>query len=165
MVWSKYDVTPRTTTSLNTNILGQFQDTEISDQHFHDSSVLGKINHLENINGPDIVYAAHQYAKLYEDPIRPHGEAVKRIGRYLKVPDKMGINTPPRDSDVKVWADADFSSNIFWRKLRMIHTRHVLARYLLHYIWGVHLCENCNSRQRFPSDILIVSILYSVNNS
>ena len=44
-----------------------------------------------------------------EDPRKLHGEAVNRIGRYLKGTDKMGIYIHPRDSDVKVWSDTYFN--------------------------------------------------------
>ena len=55
----------------------------------------------------------HQCAQLSENTIKPHGEDVNRIGRYVKVTDKMGICIRPRDSDIKVWEDDCLSSNCF----------------------------------------------------
>ena len=40
-------------------------------------------------------------------------EADNKIGCYLKENYKMGIYIHPCDSDVKVWADSDFSGNWF----------------------------------------------------
>ena len=62
MVLSKSYATPRTSLYLAINILGNFQDTEKSDQQFHYRSVIGKLNYLENITQPDIAYAVHQCA-------------------------------------------------------------------------------------------------------
>ena len=45
---SNYDTNPKTTAALATNILGNFQDTEKFDQHFHYRSFIGKLNYLEN---------------------------------------------------------------------------------------------------------------------
>ena len=55
----------------------------------------------------------HQCAQFSEDPRKPHGKTVKRMGVYFKGTEKMGIYIHPRDSDVKVWADSDFSGNWF----------------------------------------------------
>ena len=55
----------------------------------------------------------YQCAQFLENPIKPHGEAVKRIGIYLKGTDLMVIHIRPRDGNFKVWAYADFGGNWF----------------------------------------------------
>ena len=52
-----------------------------------------------------------QCAQFSKDPRKKYGKAVKRIGRYFKGTERMGIYICPRESDVKIWADDDFISN------------------------------------------------------
>ena len=66
---------------------------------------------LEDITQPDISYAVHQCAWFSEDKRKPYGEAVKRIGGYLKGTNKMFIYIRPCDSKAKVWAEADLKVN------------------------------------------------------
>ena len=47
-------------------------------------SVIGQINYLAVTNRPNIIFAVHQCANHNIDTKQPHGESVKRIGRYLK---------------------------------------------------------------------------------
>ena len=69
----------------------------------------GNLNYSEKTNRPDISYGVYQCEKISKDTRKPHGEVFKRIGRYLKGTDKMGIYIHPRDSDVKVWSDTYFN--------------------------------------------------------
>ena len=117
---SDSDATLRTNPSLTTNILGKCQYAVNFYQRFHYGSVIGNLNYLENITRPDILYAVHQCTKFSKDPRKPHGEADNKIGCYLKENYKMGIYIRPCDSDVKVWADSDFSGNWFPEELSMI---------------------------------------------
>ena len=86
--------------------------------NFHYCSVIGKLNYLENRTWPEISYAVHQCAQFSEDPRKLHGEAIKRIRRYLKVTGKMGIYICPCDIDVKICSDDDFSGNWFPEEAR-----------------------------------------------
>ena len=54
-----------------------------------------------------------QCARLSKDPIKPHGEDVKRIRRYLKGTDKMGIYIRSFESKFKVWYGDYFGGNWF----------------------------------------------------
>ena len=103
MILSYSNATLSTTTALSTNILGKCQDTGEIDQHFHYRSVIGKLNYSEKSSRTEISYTLYQCTLLYKDPRKPYGGYVKRIGRYLKVTDKMGIYIRPCDSDVKLW--------------------------------------------------------------
>jgi Reverse transcriptase (RNA-dependent DNA polymerase) len=46
-------------------------------------SVIGKLNYLEKSIRGDLAFSVHQCARYMSSPMRSHGEAVKRIGRYL----------------------------------------------------------------------------------
>ena len=107
---SKSDRNPRTTPSLASNILGNYQYVVKIDQQFHYCSIIDKLNYLGKNTWPEIAYTVHQCAKFSENPRKPHGWAVKKIWSYLKGNGKLGIYIPPRDSNVKLWAHADFSS-------------------------------------------------------
>ena len=102
MVLSKVDATPRTNPSLTTNILVKFQDAVNFDQQFHYIGGIGKLNYLEKSNQPYITYEVHRSNRFSKDTIKPHGEAVKRIGCYLKLTDKMGIYIIPQGVGVNV---------------------------------------------------------------
>jgi hypothetical protein len=46
-------------------------------------SIIGKLNFLEKSTRGDLAYSVHQCARFMSAPRKSHGEAVKRIGRYL----------------------------------------------------------------------------------
>ena len=60
---------------------------DLSGELFHETllyrSVIGKLNFLEKSTRGDISYPVHQCARFCSDPRASHGEAVKRIERYL----------------------------------------------------------------------------------
>ena len=49
--------------------------------------------------------------RLSKDIRKPHGEAFKMIGRYMKGSGKLGIYILSCNSGYKVWSDDDFSVN------------------------------------------------------
>ena len=66
----------------------------------------------EKSTRPDIGYVVHQCARFSQDPKRSHGEAVKRIVRYLKgTADKGIILDPQSELSFDCYADADFCGN------------------------------------------------------
>ncbi len=72
-------------------------------------SVIGKLNFLEKSTRFDIAYAVHQCARFSHNPKRSHGEAVKRIGRYLLATRKKGYTiNPDMSKTFDCWVDADF---------------------------------------------------------
>jgi hypothetical protein len=46
-------------------------------------SVIGKMNYLEKSTQGALAFSMHQCARYMSKPMRSHGEAVKRIRRYL----------------------------------------------------------------------------------
>ena len=53
--------------------------------HFNYRSVIGKLNFLKKSTRLDLAYAVHQCAQFSSDPKQSHADAVRQIGRYLKV--------------------------------------------------------------------------------
>ena len=77
--------------------------------------MIGKLLFLEKSTRPDLTYAVHQCARFSHDPKLEHGNAVKRIGRYLKETQDKGIILKPDTSQsLDLYVDADFAGN--WDK-------------------------------------------------
>ena len=59
---------------------------------------------------PDLSYAVHQAARFSHDPKKEHGEAVKRIGRYIKGTADQGIHLKAGAKlTLDAYADASFA--------------------------------------------------------
>ena len=85
------------------------------DGSFNYRRVIGKLLFLEKSTRPDLSYAVHQCARFSHDPKVEHGQAVKRIGRYLKGTADKGITLKPDDRhSLDLHVDADFAGN--WDK-------------------------------------------------
>jgi hypothetical protein len=84
------------------------------DENWHYRSVIGKLNFLEKSTRPDISYAVHQCARFCENPRKSHGEAIKRIARYLKATLGQGMIFRPIKHSFDCWVDASFSGE--WHK-------------------------------------------------
>ncbi len=108
------DVDIKETPSNSSKVLGSHPESAPFDGHFNFRSVIGKLNYLEKSTRPDIAYAVHQCARFAANPKKEHGEAVKRIGRYLRGNRDKGIVLKLSDDSFEVWANADFSGN--WLK-------------------------------------------------
>ena len=103
--------TSKDTPSLKTRILHNGDQREFKEPWDY-RSVVGKLNFLEKSTRPDIAYAVHQCARFQADPKQSHGEAVKRIGRYLLGTRKKGlIYSPNTTMSFECYCDADFSGN------------------------------------------------------
>jgi hypothetical protein len=107
-------VKPLGTPALASTILNSHLSSPSFDNNFHYRSVIGKLNYLEKCSRPDIAYAVHQCARFSHSPRKEHGEAVKRIGRYLKGTRDKGVILRPDDSSFDVYVDSDFAGN--WDK-------------------------------------------------
>jgi Reverse transcriptase (RNA-dependent DNA polymerase) len=75
-------------------------------------SVIGKLNFLEKSTRGDLAYSVHQCARFMAQPMKSHGEAVKRIGRYLLSTRGKGvILRPDRTKSFDCYVDADYCGN------------------------------------------------------
>jgi hypothetical protein len=74
------------------------------------SSIVGMLMFLANNSRPDIAFATHQCARFTHSPKDSHGQAVKKIIRYLQgTKDKGLIMTPSNDLSIDCYVDADFA--------------------------------------------------------
>ena len=102
----------RSTPMISTKILQKETDSPPFDNHFNYRSVIGKIAYLEKGTRPELAYACHQCSRYSSDPRKVHGEAVKRIGRYLLgTADKGMFIKPDLSRSFEVHVDADFCGN------------------------------------------------------
>ena len=92
--------------SLTTKLLTPDVDGIPFDNHFDYRAVIGKLNYLEKSTRPEIAYAVHQCARFSSSPKQSHGEAVKRIGRYLLGTMDKGLIMKPTDESFDCWVDA-----------------------------------------------------------
>ena len=90
-------------------LLKRHQDAQQFDNAFHYRSVIGKLNYLEKSTRPDISYAVHQCARFSNEPRKPHGEAVRWLGRYLAGTRDKGIIFKPNEDSFHCYVDADFA--------------------------------------------------------
>jgi hypothetical protein len=96
-------------------LLSRHPNSPDFDGNFNYRRVIGKLLFLEKSTRPDLSYAVHQCARFSHDPKLEHGNAVKRIGRYLKGTADQGIIMKPDNSrSLDLHVDADFSGN--WDK-------------------------------------------------
>ena len=106
--WTTNPQTP----TFATKILQRFEHDLPFDGPFEYRSVIGKLNFLEKSTRPDIAYAVHQCARFASDPKKSHGEAVKRIVKYLKGTRDQGlIFKPDATKSFECYVDADFCGN------------------------------------------------------
>jgi hypothetical protein len=95
-------------------VLHRDLDGEPFDESWSYRSVIGKLNFLEKSTRPDIALAVHQCARYSSNPKKSHGEAVKRIGRYLKSTKDKGMYLNPqrrKETTFDCWVDASFAGD------------------------------------------------------
>ena len=91
-----------------------FRDSEDFDQSFNYRSAIGMLLYLGNNTRPDCAYAINACAQYSINPKKPHGEAVKRICRYLKGTMDEGLILKGSDESelaLDLHVDADFAGN------------------------------------------------------
>ena len=71
------------------------------------------LTYLARNTRPDIEYAVHQCSRFQCEPRKPHGNAIKRIGRYLLGTKDKGLSFKPSNhlSHFECYVDADFADN------------------------------------------------------
>jgi hypothetical protein len=111
----KHESKGRPTPALSTQIIGPDREGEPFDYAWSMRSVIGKLNFLEKSTRLDISYATHMCARFVSAPMRSHGEAVKRIGRFLLGTRDQGIIIrPQKEKSFECYVDADYLGN--WDK-------------------------------------------------
>jgi hypothetical protein len=97
--------TPAATTPLGTDAEGEDFDEEWSYP-----SAVGMAMYLCGNTRSDIQYAVHQCARFTHSPKKSHGEAMKRIVRYLQGTKHQGMRLKPsKEMKLDMYCDADFA--------------------------------------------------------
>ena len=80
---------------------------------FHYRSAIGILQYLGNNTRPECAYAINACARYCVEPKTPHGNAVKRIARYIKGTEEQGIILRPDLDNLAIdcHVDADFAGN------------------------------------------------------
>lgn len=108
-------------------------------------SVIGKMNFLEKSTRGDLAYSVQQCARFMSDPRRSHGEAVKRIGRYLLgTRDKGYFIKPDKTKSFECYVDADYCGNWDPLKTDEVDTAKSRSGYVIMYhgcplVWASRL--------------------------
>ena len=102
------DSSPKKTPATKT--LGKDKHKPPFSEDFNYRSVVGMLLYLGNNTRPDCAFAIHQAARFSNDPRVTHGEALKRIGRYLQGTSDQGLKLKPsKDLNLDCFVDADFA--------------------------------------------------------
>ena len=101
--------TPASSTTLGSDLTG-----DVFANDFSYASAVGMLMYLASNSRPDIAFAVHQCARFTHSPKASHGEAIKRICRYLKSTMTQGLIIRPTSSlQLDVYVDSDFAG--LWR--------------------------------------------------
>ena len=99
----------KTMPAMSTKILGPDPKGPDFQYDWDYRSVVGKLNFLEKSTRPDIAFATNQCSRFMAQPKQSHGEAVKRIGRYLLGSRGKGLILRPDQSRLlECYVDASF---------------------------------------------------------
>ena len=103
------DASSRTTPAAQ-EPLGTDKDGEAFDEDWNYQSSIGMLLYLSSNTRPDITFSVHQAARFSHNPKKSHGQAVKRIIRYLLETRDRGILFEPKlDQGLDCYVDADFA--------------------------------------------------------
>ena len=90
--------------------LGSDKDGEPFNEEWGYSAAVGMLLYVSSNTRPDIQFAVHQVARFSHSPKRSHGQALKRIVRYLiETRDRGIVFKPDLTQGLDCWVDADFS--------------------------------------------------------
>ena len=90
--------------------LGTDKNGQPFDEEWSYPAAVGMLLYVSTNTRPDIQFAVHQVARFSHNPKKSHGQAVKRIIRYLiGTHDKGIIFKPDLTQGLDCWVDADFS--------------------------------------------------------
>ena len=89
--------------------LGSDKTGEAFDEDWGYPAAVGMLLYLSSNTRPDIQFAVHQVARFSHNPKKSHGQAIKRIIRYLIETKDKGIQfVPDLKKGLDCWVDADF---------------------------------------------------------
>jgi len=92
-----------------TNQLGSDKGGEAFDEERDYAAAVGMLLYLSSNTRPDIQYAVHQVCCFSHSPRKSHGQAIKRIIRYLVNTPTQGILFQPKpDEGLDCYVDAGF---------------------------------------------------------
>jgi hypothetical protein len=90
--------------------LGSDKDGPLFDEEWSYPAAVGMLLYVSSNTRPDIQFAVHQVARFSHNPRKSHGQAVKRIVRYLLETRTRGmLFTPDMTSGLDCYVDADFA--------------------------------------------------------
>ncbi len=90
--------------------LGSDKDGEPFDEEWSYPAAVGMLLYISSNTRPDIQFAVHQAARFTHSPKKSHGQAVKRIIRYLIGTSDKGIHfEPDLNNGLDCYVDADFA--------------------------------------------------------
>ena len=112
---SQYPIKSHKIPALSTKILTRDPKEAKFNNSFNYRRVIGKLLYLEKSTRPEIAFAVHQCARFCNDPRHSHGEAVKRIGRYLAGTADKGMYLRPSAASFDCWVDASHASD--WNRV------------------------------------------------
>ena len=93
-----------------TKTIGKDLDGAPLNADYNYRSVVGMLLYLGNNTRPDCAFAINQTARFSNNPTALHGEALKRIGRYLMGTAERGlILKPSKVLSLHCYVDADFA--------------------------------------------------------
>ena len=93
-----------------TKVIGKSLSEGRFRESFNYRSVVGMLLYLGGNSRLDCSFGIHQCARFSADPRQPHGEALKRIGRYLVgTKDKGLIMRPNGKLNLDCYVDSDFA--------------------------------------------------------
>jgi hypothetical protein len=103
------DATPKDTPAA-TAPLGTDKDGEPFEEEWSYPAAVGMLLYISSNTRPDIQFAVHQVCRFSHCPKRSHGQAVKRIIRYLIDTRTKGIEfVPDLKEGLNAFVDADFA--------------------------------------------------------
>lgn len=79
-------------------------------------SLIGSLMYLSTSTRPDISYAVSQLSKFFKEPKRYHWQVGKRVLRYLKETQNVGLKFVKSGGDLIGYADADWGNDLNDRK-------------------------------------------------
>ena len=103
------EATPRETPAVMEPI-GADKDGEPFDEEWSYAAAIGMLLYLSSNTRPEIQFAVHSVSRYTHAPKKSHGQAVKRIIRYLIGTKDKGIEfVPDLSQGLDCWVDASFA--------------------------------------------------------